>query len=313
VVDAPALRRTLHVVTVLTVGAGVIVGTRTWEPPTRSRNVAEVSTGLPPYAQWREPPDVPAPTGPSATMVPAAVPTASAATRAEAVTAPALPAATTSTTPTGPSPAPPVATLATPDERLPEVGARLLATSVVVRAQPGSGTAVALRGATEFGNPRVLPVTALGGDWLQVMLPSRPNGSIGWIRARDAELQPLSDQIQIDLQARTVTWLHGGVVVLSTTAGIGAPATPTPTGTFFVTDVLPDDPGGPHGAFVVALDAHSDAYTTFEGGDARIAIHGTDAPSSIGADVSNGCLRIAPDALRTLASGIPLGTPVVIR
>jgi lipoprotein-anchoring transpeptidase ErfK/SrfK len=50
-----------------------------------------------------------------------------------------------------------------------------------------------------------------------------------------------------------------------------------------------------------------------KGGDAQIAIHRTNAPSSIGDEMSNGCLRIAPDALRALAAAITLGTPVTIK
>jgi lipoprotein-anchoring transpeptidase ErfK/SrfK len=49
---------------------------------------------------------------------------------------------------------------------------------------------------------------------------------------------------------------------------------------------------------------------TFEGGDARIAIHGTNSPASIGSATSSGCLRTDAAALNTLAHGLPLGTPV---
>ena len=44
------------------------------------------------------------------------------------------------------------------------------------------------------------------------------------------------------------------------------------TGTFFVTDVLPFDPSAGRGRWVVALNAHSDAYTTFEGGDVLVSL-----------------------------------------
>ena len=100
--------------------------------------------------------------------------------------------------------------------------------------------------------------------------------------------------------------------MLETEAGIGSLSTPTPTGTFYVTDVLPYDPAAGRGRWVIALNAHSDAYATFEGGDARIAIHGTGAPSSIGQAVSNGCVRIGADPLEQLRAAVPLGTPVVV-
>jgi lipoprotein-anchoring transpeptidase ErfK/SrfK len=185
--------------------------------------------------------------------------------------------------------------------------------AVAVYATPGDRTAVgALAATTEFGNPRILPVVQLGGDWLRVQLPTRPNGSEGWIRARDAALDQVDDEVDVDLAARTLTWSRAGVVQLQVSAAVGAPASPTPVGRFFVTDVLPETPGGSYGAWVVALDAHSDAFTEFEGGDARIAIHGTDAPSSIGAGVSAGCVRLADAPLAQLAAALVAGTPVVV-
>ena len=60
-------------------------------------------------------------------------------------------------------------------------------------------------------------------------------------------------------------------------------------------------------------NGHSDTFTEFDGGDAWIAIHGTNDPSSIGAAVSSGCVRVAADPLTALAAGLPAGTPVVIR
>jgi lipoprotein-anchoring transpeptidase ErfK/SrfK len=76
--------------------------------------------------------------------------------------------------------------------------------------------------------------------------------------------------------------------------------------------VLPSDPAAGRGLWVLALNGHSDAYTTFEGGDARIAIHGTSDPASVGAARSNGCVRLAAAPLDQLRVGVLPGTPVVI-
>jgi lipoprotein-anchoring transpeptidase ErfK/SrfK len=181
-----------------------------------------------------------------------------------------------------------------------------------VYANPGDSRAVsALYATTEFGNPRILPVTQQGGAWLRVQLPTRPNGSQGWIHARDATLGTVADRVDVDLASRTLTWRRAGVVQLQAVVGIGAPDSPTPAGSFFVTDVLPGE-GPEYGAWIVALDAHSDVFTEFEGGDARIAIHGTDDPSSIGRSASSGCVRTDPRTLAALAGSLPPGTPVVV-
>jgi lipoprotein-anchoring transpeptidase ErfK/SrfK len=53
-------------------------------------------------------------------------------------------------------------------------------------------------------------------------------------------------------------------------------------------------------------------YTTFEGGDGQIGIHGTNQPEVLGQDVSHGCIRVANAVITRLARQLPLGTPVTI-
>jgi hypothetical protein len=166
---------------------------------------------------------------------------------------------------------------------------------------------------TEFGTPRVLLATARSADRIQVLLPVRPNGAEGWVRANDVVLSSDPDLIQIDLTSRTLTWTRDGQVLLHVVVGIGSPVTPTPTGVFFVTDVLREDPNGEYGAWLLALNAHSNVLQVFDGGDPRIALHGTNDPSSVGGAVSNGCIHLDAAPLAALATSIPPGTPVVIR
>jgi hypothetical protein len=54
--------------------------------------------------------------------------------------------------------------------------------------------------------------------------------------------------------------------------------------------------------------------TSFGGDpDAVIGIHGNNDPSSIGRNVSHGCIRLPNDVVSRMAGLIPLGTPVEIR
>jgi lipoprotein-anchoring transpeptidase ErfK/SrfK len=50
----------------------------------------------------------------------------------------------------------------------------------------------------------------------------------------------------------------------------------------------------------------------FAGGDGQIGIHGTNVPASIGEAVSHGCVRVPNDVITTLATTVPVGTPVTI-
>ena len=259
-------------------------------------------------------PDVPATVAPTSTTPPAAVaPTA----------APKPTGAPPSTTPPPPTtartnvvaPAGGVTALAAPSTPAwqPQLVAVLIPKTTVIYADPSTARAVeAIYSTTEFGNTLVLPVTQRGGDWLEVLLPTRPNSSEGWIQARDARLDTRADAIVVDRAARSLVWTRNGTTMLEATVGIGAPGSPTPAGTFFVTDILAASPGSAYGAWVIALNGHSDAFTEFEGGDARIAIHGTNDPSSLGNAKSNGCVRTDDDTLAALRT-VPVGTPVVIR
>ncbi|QGG96818.1 L,D-transpeptidase family protein [Actinomarinicola tropica] len=188
------------------------------------------------------------------------------------------------------------------------------AAAVEVFAAPGDATPVqTLPATTEFGSARALLVESAVDGWLEVLLPTRPNGSTGWIRLDGMDLHTVDHEVVVDLTARTLTVLDAGVVVLETPIAVGSDESPTPTGRFSVVDKL--DTGaadGPYGPFAFGLSGHSDVITEFAGGDGQIGIHGTNDPSSIGQAVSHGCVRVPNDVAATLNDLLPLGTPVTI-
>ena len=149
--------------------------------------------------------------------------------------------------------------------------------------------------------------------WYRVQLPMRPNGITGWVRADEVTVATVRTRVVVDLSARRLTLFRGGSRLLSATVAIGAPATPTPTGRYYVNQrLIPADPNGPYGPGAVGISAFSDVLTGWTQGG-PIAIHGTDAPWSIGQDVSNGCIRLPNATLRRVFAAALAGTPVVIR
>src|SRR5215207_7863500 len=179
-----------------------------------------------------------------------------------------------------------------------------------VNAQP----AETLSAQTEYTLPRSFLVFDQYQDWLHVYLPIRPNDATGWIKASDVTVsQPLDHQIKVSLADNKLTLLKDGVVQWDTPAAIGTGDTPTPTGTFYYTDPLDlaTQPGTGYGVFAIGLSGHSNVLQTFAGGDGQIAVHGTDDTSTIGQNVSHGCVRVSNDDILKLST-LPLGTPVVI-
>jgi lipoprotein-anchoring transpeptidase ErfK/SrfK len=140
----------------------------------------------------------------------------------------------------------------------------------------------------------------------------RPNGSIGWIRPRAVWIGRVHTRIEIDVSRRRLTFFRNGRRVFSATTAVGARATPTPTGRFYVNQrLIPRDSGGPFGPGAIGISAFSNVLTGWTQGG-PVAIHGTNEPWSIGRSVSNGCIRLPNDVLRRLFRAVPAGTPVVI-
>ena len=151
------------------------------------------------------------------------------------------------------------------------------------------------------------------GKWLKVWLPERPNGSKGWIAREHVTLTGHSYRMQINLDRHFLKVWKGSKRVFRTNIGVGQAVTPTPTGEYFITELLEQpDPSGTYGPYAFGLSAHSDVLNEFAGRDGVLGIHGTNFPQGIGTDVSHGCIRMSNKAVTKLAGFLPVGTPVRI-
>jgi lipoprotein-anchoring transpeptidase ErfK/SrfK len=160
--------------------------------------------------------------------------------------------------------------------------------------------------------PQVFLVKSRRADgWIEVLLPVRPNGSTGWVHASEVTLTQNPFHVAVSLSGRTITVTNARDVLYTGPVAVGAPETPTPTGSYYLYVLLQaPDPGGPYGPYAYGLSSHSDALATFAGGDAEIGIHGNNDASALGQDVSHGCIRMDNAAITELAKQLPLGTPV---
>jgi hypothetical protein len=149
--------------------------------------------------------------------------------------------------------------------------------------------------------------------WYRVLVPMKPNGSSGYIRARAVNLRPVRSEIVIDLSGRRLTVYERGRASFSTTAAIGSPATPTPLGRFYINQRFREpDPNGPYGWAAIGISAFSEVLTGWPQGG-PVAIHGTNRPSLLGLPVSNGCIRVSNEAIQRIWRLAPTGTPVLIQ
>ena len=184
------------------------------------------------------------------------------------------------------------------------------ADALVLRGAPGGAVVARLGRRTEFGSPLRLAVAARRGRWLGVVTPLLPNGRLGWIDAQSVRRASVSLHLVVSLRAQRLVVLRGRTVLARIPVGIGAPGSPTPTGSFAVTDKLPGARfSSVYGCCILALSGHQPRPPAgWEGSDTRLAIHG--GPPGA---VSSGCLHATTAALRFLMAHVPLGARVTIR
>jgi lipoprotein-anchoring transpeptidase ErfK/SrfK len=168
---------------------------------------------------------------------------------------------------------------------------------------------------TAFGSARVLSVLGRSGRWLHVATGDLAGNRNGWVDGSDSGLARRSTELSIvvSLRRHELELLRGRRVVRTVPVGIGAPGSPTPVGQFAVTDKLDGPSYSPaYGCCILALSVQQTRLPSGWRGGNRIAIHGTNVPSTIGEAVSTGCLHAADADLRYLMARVPLGTPVTI-
>ncbi|CAN7519977.1 L,D-transpeptidase [Paenibacillus sp. LjRoot153] len=107
-------------------------------------------------------------------------------------------------------------------------------------------------------------------------------------------------RIIVDLSDRNLYLLDGNTVTRQFPVGIGKMVTKTPKGEYTIINKQPN-PGGPFGAFWLGLSKP------------HYGIHGTNDPSSIGREVSHGCIRMYNEDVLQLSQLVPIHTRVTIR
>jgi lipoprotein-anchoring transpeptidase ErfK/SrfK len=180
---------------------------------------------------------------------------------------------------------------------------------------PGAATPVGtLKNPTAEKQPLAFLAIGEQPDWLQVRLPVRPNGAVGWVRASDVRMGAVQAyRILVEVGAQRLTLFKGDEIVMQEPVGVGKDRTPTPLGNYFVDAMVKlDNPNTVWGPYQMSVSGFSNVLERFMGGVGQIAIHGTNAPQLIPGTISNGCVRMKNASISKLASLTGIGTPVDI-
>ena len=152
-----------------------------------------------------------------------------------------------------------------------------------------------------------------GHRWVQVRLPSLPNGATGWVsRTALGDFHKIHTRLVVDRARLIISLFRKSRLVFRTDVGIGRPAWPTPRGEFYIRERLIGFGDAFYGPIALGTTGRSTQLTDWPRGG-FIGIHGTDQPQLIPGRISHGCIRLRNEDILRLSRLLPLGTPLTIR
>jgi lipoprotein-anchoring transpeptidase ErfK/SrfK len=204
-------------------------------------------------------------------------------------------------------------TSAPPIEEGPTYVATALVPKVPIFDAPNAATRRSLSNPDVYGQPLTFLVLDEQDNWVKVALPVRPNGSTGWVHLEQVSLKQTPYRLEVALNAHQLRLFKDEELQQTFPIGVGRGETPTPGGIYYLRVLIKTtQPQGAYGPYAYGLNGFSPVLKDFAGGDGVIGLHGTNDPSSIGKDVSHGCIRLNNSDILKLVKILPLGTPVKI-
>ena len=153
---------------------------------------------------------------------------------------------------------------------------------------------------------------ASGQEWVQIRVPKRPNGAIGWVaRSSLGDFHVVRKQLVISRSRLRATLYDRGKAVFSAPVGVGKAGTVTPAGKFFVREKFRVTGAPFYGPYAIGTSAYSPTLTDWPNGGV-VGMHGTSLPNLIPGRPSHGCVRMRNGDITRLYRLLPLGTPVRI-
>lgn len=172
---------------------------------------------------------------------------------------------------------------------------------------------------TEDGYPEVYLLLrahwdAQGQEWVELRIPGRPNGRVGWVRRQAlGALHVTHRLVVVDRRQLRLSVYSFGRLLWSAPAGIGAPGRPTPPGHFWIREKFKVR-DRVSGFYPYAFGTADYSTLTDWPGGGVVGIHGPYfAPQSIPGRVSHGCIRLEVSDDARLAEYVGPGTPLLVR
>lgn len=154
-----------------------------------------------------------------------------------------------------------------------------------------------------------------GREWVEIRIPGRPNGRVGWVlRSTLGQFHLTHQYLVLNLATERLYFYLNGQQIWSAPVGEGAPDTPTPTGNFWIREeFVLTDPSNGYYPYAFGTADYS-TLTDWPGGGV-VGIHGPYGASwnQIPGRISHGCIRLhVPDDF-WLGHHLHLGTPLLVK
>jgi lipoprotein-anchoring transpeptidase ErfK/SrfK len=150
------------------------------------------------------------------------------------------------------------------------------------------------------------------GPWVQIRIPGRPNGRVGWVPRGVLDVYHHTNmEIVVNRGAEQLTVYSSGRVEFQAPVGVGKPSTPTPPGHFWITESFGRFNNPAYGPWAFGTSDYS-VLSDWPGGGI-VGIHGTDMPSLVPGDPSHGCIRMHNSDVVKLSGLVGLGTPLLVQ
>lgn len=190
------------------------------------------------------------------------------------------------------------------------------------RVKPSTGArgAAHLWTNTGFSNRRaVYPVLQTktlkdGTEWLRVHAIRNRSQVAVWVPKWATRHVTLRYLIKVDLSQRVVRIYRDNKQLRRYRVVVGARATPTPAGHYYVVDRMRLHNSWANGQWALATSAFSRILKHFDGGQGEVALHARAyLPDPVGTARSHGCVRFNNVDAAWMAKHVPNGTPVWIQ
>jgi len=161
-----------------------------------------------------------------------------------------------------------------------------------------------------FEGDRVLLIRKIEEDWVEVLMPIRPHGTLAWVARDSVSITEHKAKVIVDKYSGVLEGWQDGELLFRESFISGSDKHPTPLGDFYINEINLGKDGMSEDT-LVGITAFSKSIEPTSEGDPAIAFLVKEPNEGSDELTTRGCIRVSTEVLKLLTR-LPLGTPVQI-